>query len=234
MVRKKVLNSSIKSQARRDAYRAFGSTIDRYFNAVEKTQNKISEKADNIRKFRRETSRLASLANKRLQRLEKNQLTDSPAYQKYLREGGQRFGVKGKDYNQVQSEVARLRRFINSETSTIRGINNNLKEMASNTGIKYNNLKELRQKASKFFELSSKVEQYLRTVDDMASAIGYQKIWEAVNQYVETNEGALDSGEDNIDSMIKAVTDAIKNYESPTRIPGGGSYKLIDTPSNRK
>lgn len=234
MARKKGSNGSIRAQDKRATKRAFSGTIDKYFDKVERAREKISDKADNVRKYRKEASRLSAIANKRIARLEKNNLTDSPAYQKYIAEGGQKFGVKGKDYNQVQAEMARLRQFINSETSTIKGINKNLKEMAKNTGIKYNNLKELKQKASKFFELSSKVEQYLRTVDDMASAIGYQKIWEAVNQYVETNEGALDSGEDNIDSMVKAVTDAIKNYESPTQLPGGGSYKLIDTPSNRK
>lgn len=197
--------------------------------------NDLESKAESIRKYRREASRLSAIANKRIARLEKNNLTDSPAYQKYVAEGGKRFGVKGKTYNEVQAEMAKLRQFINSETSTIKGINRNLKEMAANTGIKYNNLKELKQKASKFFELSSKVEQYLRTVDDMASAIGYQKIWEAVNKYVETNKGALESGEDNVDSMVKQITEAIRDYEDPTKLefPSGGTYKLIDNPGNR-
>lgn len=164
--------------------------------------------------FRKEVSRLASLANKRIQRLEDAKLTDSPAYQKWVENGGVKFGVKGKTYNQLQSEMARLNRFINAQTSTIRGINSNLKEMAANTGIKYGTLKELRSKAANFFELSSKVEQYLRTVNDMASAIGYNKIWEVINEYVEREKIDLSEAENNIDELSKMVSELIVQQQN--------------------
>ena len=90
--------------------------------------------------------------------------------------------------------------------------------MAANTGITYKNLKDLKQKSSKFFELAGKVEQYLRTVDDMASAVGYQKIWEAINEYTDKAKIDLGDSEANIDTMIAAVTDAIKEYETPDTI----------------
>ena len=181
------------------------------------------EKQEKIKEYRKEASRLVSLANKRVNRLESNDLKDSPAYKKYIEDGG-KFSVKGKSHNELQHEVARLRRFISAETSTVRGVNRILKDMANNTGIKYTNLKDLRSKASKFFELSSKVEQYLRTVDDMASAIGYQKIWETINQYVESGEIDLSSSDGDIDGMVKAVTDAIKEYEQPIQKAGGNGW----------
>ena len=78
--------------------------------------------------------------------------------------------------------------------------------MAKNTGIKYKNLTEKKQKADKFFELSSKVEQYLRTVDDIASAIGYQKIWEAINTYTKESKTDLANSETDIDSLVETVT----------------------------
>lgn len=181
------------------------------------------EKQAKLKEYRKEASRLASMANKRIQRLEKNDLKDSPAYKSYIENGG-KFSVKGKTHNELQHEVSRLRKFINAETSTIKGVTNTLKEMASNTGIKYENLKDLRSKAAKFFELSSKVEQYLRTVDDMASAIGYQKIWEAINQYVKSAEIDLSSSDGDIDGMVKAVTDAIKEYDQPIQKLGGSGW----------
>ena len=159
---------------------------------------------------RAEIRKLTATANKRLERLEKNGLESSPAYQKWLADGEVRFSVKGKDHNQLQKEVARLKRFLNSETSTVRGVNKTLKEMAKNTGIKYKNLKDLRTKSAKFFELASKVEQYLRTVDDIASAIGYQKIWEAINKYTKQRKQGLDEADDDIDSMVRTVTDMLK------------------------
>lgn len=164
--------------------------------------------------FRKEVSRLASLANKRIQRLEAAKLTDSPAYQKWVENGAVKFGVKGKTYNQLQSEMARINRFINAQTSTIRGINRNLKEMAANTGIKYGTLKELRSKATSFFELASKVEQYLRTVNDMASAIGYNKIWEVINEYVEREKIDLSGSENNIDELSKMVSELIVQQQN--------------------
>lgn len=200
-----------------------GSSLNRFFSEIARINKEVPEKVERIRLYRAEASKLASMANKRIQRLESNGLTDSPAYKSYIETGG-KFGVRGKDHNQLQAEVARLRKFIEAETSTVKGVTNTLKEMASNTGIKYDNLKDLRSKASKFFELSSKVEQYLRTVEDMASAVGYQKIWEAINQYVKNEQIDLSSAEGDIDGMVRAVTDALKEYEQPIQKLGGNGW----------
>lgn len=166
------------------------------------------------KELRKETSRLASIANKRLQRLENAGLESSPAYQKWIDEGGQKFSVRGKTINEVQAEMARLRKFIDAKTSTIRGINATLKEMAANTGMKYKNLSELKAKSENFFNLASKVEQYLRTVDDIASAIGYQKIWEAINVYVK--DAGLDLGDSTVDldRLTEVVTRALTEKDS--------------------
>ncbi len=168
------------------------------------------------KEFRKEVSRLSSLANKRIKRLENNDMLDSPAYKKFINEGGTKFGIRGKDWNQVQQEMKRVKGFVNSTTSTIKGINSTLKNMADNTGIKYNNLKDLQNKANKFFELASKTEQYLRTVDDMGSAIGYQKIWEVINEYADSNLIDLSAAEGDIDSMVEMVGDLLINAPNNT------------------
>ena len=186
----------------------------------ERGSENIKKKAEAIKQYRKEASRMASLANKRVKRLEEAKLTDTPAYKAYLETGG-KFSVKGKTYNELQQEVSRLKAFIDAKTSTIKGATEVLKEMASNTGITYNNLKELREKAPKFFELSSKVEQYLRTVKDMASAIGYQKIWEAVNKYTKDAKIDLSSGKADLDSMVASISAALAEYEQPAQIVSG-------------
>lgn len=197
-----------------------------------KADKKLDDKVKKIKDYRKEASRLVSMANKRVRRLEEKDLKNSPAYRGYLESGGNYFSVKGKNHNELQAEVARMKRFIDANTSTVRGVNRYLKDMAKNTGIKYKNLTELRGKADKFFELSSKVEQYLRTVDDMASAIGYQQIWESINTYTDANRVDLSQGKHDIDTMVKRITDAIKEYETPERLDfsstGGdtGWYKL--------
>ena len=166
------------------------------------------------KEFRKEVTKIVSVANKRVTRLEKSKLTDSPAYRKLEENGGVRFSVKGKTHNELQREVARMKKFIESETSTVRGLNNSLKKMAGATGVKYKNLKDLQSKAKGFFELSSKVEQYLRNVNDMASAIGYQKIWTAVNQYVKTEKIDLADSNNNIDELSKILSELLADYQT--------------------
>lgn len=198
--------------------------IKREAKKAQKIVNKhVDKKAERIRAFRREASRLVSMANKRLIRLEANKLTDAPAYQKLVEIMGPkpRFGIRGKSYNEVQREVAIMRQFLNAKTSTVRGANRVLKEMARNTGIKYKNLKELRSKAKQFFELASKIEQYLRTVDDMASAIGYQRIWEQINTYVKEQRIDLSKAENDIDRMVYEITKALREYDKPISINEG-------------
>ena len=168
----------------------------------------------NEKEYRKEVTKIVSVANKRIKRLEKSKLTDSPAYQKWLNEGGIKFSVKGKTHNQLQREVARLKKFMESETSTVRGFNNTLKKMAKATGVKYKNLRDLQSKAKNFFTLASKVEQYLRSVNDIASAIGYQKIWTAINQYVQKEKIDLAKAEGDIEGLTKTVSELLADYDS--------------------
>ena len=166
------------------------------------------------KQHRKEASKIISMANKRLTRLEKSKLTDSPAYSKYVDNNeNPRFSVKGLDHNDLQREMSKVKKFVQAKTSTVRGINTTLKEMANNTGIKYKNLKELRSKASSFFNLASKVEQYLRNVEDVASAIGYQKIWEAINQYVKSEQTDFDEVENSVEGLTNIIDGLLNGFD---------------------
>ena len=180
------------------------------------------EQVKRIRAYRAEATRKVSLANKRIARLEKAGLTDSPAYKRLMQEGG-KFGIKGKTYREVQSEVKRLNQFIESTTSTVRGTTKVLKEMAKNTGQTFKNLTELKEKSAKFFELASKTEQYLRNVHDAGSAIGYQKIWEQINTYIKATNEDLAGGKLDVDQMVEAVSNALMQFEDPVNINIQGS-----------
>lgn len=185
------------------------------------------EQEKRVKAFRAEASRKASLANKRIQRLENAGLKESPAYKRWLRDGGEKFSVRGKTYREVQSEVKRLNRFIDAQTSTVRGTHKVLKEMAKNTGQKYKNLTELKKKSAKFFELASKTEQYLRNIHDAGSAIGYQKIWEQINTYIQESNANLADSKLNLDQMIKAVSDALMQFDDPIVDGAGGTWFLL-------
>lgn len=165
-----------------------------------------------LKQLKREIQRKANIAHKRLQRLEKNNLTQLPAYQQWVKDGKVRFGVRGKTYNELQAELARLNRFLDSKTSLVREANKYLKDIARMTGVKYDSVKELPKKLNNFFRISKKVEEYLRLVEGSASAIGYHKIWEVVNEVVEMEGMELDRSEGDIESIIPKVIEGLK-YE---------------------
>lgn len=143
--------------------------------------NKASEKYKELRK---EVSRMASMANKRIDRLERNNLTMLPAYQAWEKNGSVRFSVKGKSYEETQAEYWRLKKFLDDRTSTVKQANDFLREMAENTGIQYNGLEDLKTKSAKFFELADLIKQYNQSINQSAQALDYQKIWKDINTYV--------------------------------------------------
>ena len=172
--------------------------------------------SEEYRKFRREVSRMASIANKRLERLERNELTDLPAYQSWVKDGAVRFSVRGKDYNQVQSEFWRLKRFLDNKTSLVREANNYLREIAENTGIKYNGLADLKTKSKKFFKLADKIKEYYKMSELNALALDYQKIWEQIN--VQIKQGIIDltgveSTEETLQRFIEEI-DRVSQVEN--------------------
>lgn len=144
--------------------------------------------SDKYKELRAEVSRMASMANKRLNRLENNNLTMLPAYQTWEQNGSIRFSVKGKDYNQLQAEFWRLKNFLDDRTSTVREANSFLREMAENTGIQYNGLEDLKNKSARFFELAEKIREYNQAIGQAAQALDYQKIWQQINTAVQQDD----------------------------------------------
>ena len=166
--------------------------------------------SDEYKILKKEVSRMASMANKRLVRLEKNELTDLPAYKSWHDNGHIKFSVKGKDYNQLQSEFWRLKRFLDDKTSTVRQANKFLKEMAENTGIKYNGLSDLKSKSKQFFELADKIKQYYRSANQSAIALDYQKIWQQINTQIQQGVIAIGGTESTESILNKYLTELDK------------------------
>lgn len=144
----------------------------------------VNKASDKYKELRKEVSRMASMANKRIDRLERNNLTMLPAYQAWEKNGSVRFSVKGKSYEETQAEYWRLKKFLDDRTSTVKQANDFLKQMAENTGIQYNGLEDLKAKSAKFFELADLIKQYNQSINHSAQALDYQKIWKDINTYV--------------------------------------------------
>ena len=157
------------------------------FKFNQKWNNEKNIFTEKERKYRQEASRKVSMANKRLKRLEEQNLTMSPSYKKWLDDGGLKFSVRGKTTQEVKAEVARLNKFLNQTTSTVRGTKKYLTNIASQVGIKnYDSYQSLNNQLKDFFEVSDRVREYLKNSKEIAVSIGYKKIWEEVNEYAET------------------------------------------------
>lgn len=149
--------------------------------------------SDKYLELKKEVSRMASMANKRINRLENNNLQMLPAYREWESHGAIKFSVKGKNYQQLQSEYWRLKHFLDDRTSTVRSANKFLREMAEDTGIKYRGLEDLKNKSAKFFELAEKIKEYNMSINQSAQALDYQKIWQQINTYVNSTNTDLSS-----------------------------------------
>lgn len=160
-------------------------SIDVEFKLTKVTKDNVAKQQE--RKYRQEASRLVSMANKRLKRLEQQDLTMSPAYKKFIDEGGQKFGIRGKSKEEVKAEVARLNNFLKQTTSTVKGTKKYLTNIAREIGItKFNSYQSLNMQLKSFFEVSERVMEYLKNSKEVSVSINYKKIWEEVNEYAET------------------------------------------------
>lgn len=169
-----------------------------------------------VMKDRKQISRLVSAANKRIVRLKNNQLEDSPAM-RFVPDSG-KFSIRNLHGNALRSEVARIRSFLKAQTSTIRGYDKLLKDLADTTGMDYNRVRDIRAQSSRFFELASKVEQYLRNVQGIASSVGYEKIWEAINEFVKSeNTDLLKEANVSIDDLIMDIVNMIEESDKEMR-----------------
>lgn len=151
--------------------------------------------------LRAQVSQLASMANKRLDRLEKNELTLSPAYQKWEQNGSHRFSVGGKSYSEVQSEYWRVKDFLEMRTSSVTGTKAVLQEIATNIGwgkIDFDNIALTQEQLSNFFKIADTVSQYLDSVDESAAALDYQEIWDTINAAYQ--EGKIDFNNAELDA----------------------------------
>ena len=196
------------------------------------TDTKIHEMLKNTavmsKEFRQEVSRKASLANKRLARLEKNGLEDSPAYKKFMESGGGKFSIRGKTGTELSRELIRINNFIDMKTSTVKGLNQVLRDTADRVGVKYKDMKQLQQYSSRFFELYNKSLQYLDTVEKMGHAFDSTEIMETVRQLVKQEKINLEDSEKSIEEMVERVTNMLTEIDNPReQISGDDWYRLM-------
>lgn len=175
--------------------------------------------SDNSKKKKRnelakEVSRLAQMANKRISRLEKNNLQMTSAYKTWERQGKPHYSVKGKNYQQLQSEYWKIKKVIDNENSLVKTANANLKKTNIELGFaETNNMETIKANLNGFWDVFSKIKQYTDTLEQSDYNIGSPRIKEMISDYVKTNKADL-SNIDDVQSAIEKIKSDVDEYAS--------------------
>ena len=145
------------------------------------------------------TSRLVSASNKRIRRLEKSELGESPAIRSLKsRTSESRLSVKGKSQGQLQRTFTEAKHFLNLKTSTISGykavVKNIKKSISERTGKSISEID-----VSKLYSTLHKAQE-LGLVDKRGSKGSEQ----AVNEIIDILERNPDKS---IDDIINDIDD---------------------------
>lgn len=160
------------------------------------------------REFRQEVSRLSNMANKRIRRLQESDFNSSPAYQKWLKEGGEFFKVQGKTQAEVWNEYYRVKNFLDSKTSSITGTKQVLNNMNQYTGMNLNTYEEIIEASGDFFRLAERVSEYLNVMG-LGAVFDSNQVYDMIN-YV-TQDLEIDLIDMDIDGMTDYVTQELVN-----------------------
>ena len=145
------------------------------------------------------TSRLVSASNKRIRRLEKTELGESPALRSLkARTGDIRLSVKGKTQGQLQRTFTEAKHFLNLKTSTIGGYKSVIKNIKKSIGERTGkSISEV--DVSKLYSTLHKAQE-LGLVDKRGSKGSEQ----AVNEIIDILER---NPEKSIDDIINDIDD---------------------------
>lgn len=178
---------------------------------------------------RSEFRRKASMANKRIKRME-SQGFQSPAYKQMMKTGG-KFSIKGLSGKDLERENARLDKFLGAKTSTVRGSKKVYKDMLARTGIgdllagtddvaglgimtiegpedyESKNHGDMSAQAviSNFFDIASMVDEYLRNHRGVKLTSG--EVWGSiVQEYLsDTDLSAISDPDEIVAKVIKRL-----------------------------
>lgn len=169
------------------------------------------------KELREATSTLSSVANKRVERLENRGFKNSIAYAIYSqgKRGGERFGIRNKNRQEVEIEYRRLRNFLNSKSSTIAGAKAERNKVLNTLGLGNENItdrqyNEITKALSRLHDsnrlkdnkdVSGKISTVVKTYieDEKRKKITSSNVYKDVMEIL--NKELLKSGEEEIEQL---------------------------------
>lgn len=174
-------------------------TANKVFNLV-RQEKELKEYKD----LRREVSKRASLANKRVTRLEKQGFNEaSKAYRDAFSQGiSGKFGIKGlQNKKEVLRELERIDNFLNAQTSTISGLKKYLDGVAKRRGenIPRGGYKAYANKYSNLFRAHERLRQFR----DASVPYSSDDEMESINSVIEQLGDEYKYSGDELDAIVE-------------------------------
>lgn len=182
----------------------------------------------------KEVENQAHIAQTKISKLAKAGFSTTPAMDKILKDhdlindkGQITFSVKGKKYQDLQREFYLLEKFNKAQTSSVEGAKKNLKTIMVNIGLEFKGNKKAISESTIFFEVASKIQQYLEAQEMYGEALAYQRIWTAIRNEIEIGRINLDSAMDSEEiahqvlQQLNIVLQEIEEVDELTQFLGG-------------
>lgn len=151
--------------------------------------------------LRKAVKQLADSANKRIKRLQESKL-ESRALDKAFKSGG-KFTTKGKDFTELQDEFMRVKEFLESPSSTVKGIREARRKVIKSLKKSGVDISE-----EDFAEIMGMYEQLREENPSISEKDLYYRVLKAIKQYV------ADKDLDPAEIYEKIKEDLSKIYES--------------------
>ena len=157
---------------------------------------------------RQAVSRLASAANKRIQRLIKANIESPALYE--VKESGGKFSTRGKDLNELRAEFIRVKDFLSTPSSTVKGakaLRNDIKEGLELRGISIKN-----EDFNKLFNMYMDLRN--SNPDIIARTLKY-KLLRNIEINIDSNDNST------VDELTKRIVNSLEDIYNP----GGSQYE---------
>lgn len=177
---------------RREKIFGTGTTREQVSLMDESTRNK------SIREY---SYKVTNIANKRLKRLDTEEMT-TPAYRHWQETtGGEKFGISGKDIDGVIETIQKAERFNNMGTSTLGGGRKYLKAIGERLGMDVSDTASIQRNSNQIFKVTNKFDEYLKSGGG-GTAIGSDELQKYVSNFIQTNN----SQDMDVDSIVHALS----------------------------
>lgn len=159
------------------------------------------------RQFRNKVQKMVNRANSMLDKLERNNLENTPSYRTFTdSEGRSRFGIKGMTNEQVNAEFQRVKNFLDNETSTVKGAKNYINQMSKITGM---DVEQAKNNIDTFWKIADEVRKGLQAAKHSYLALDSERVIDAVQSVIQEHE----SGANSIQTMGDALQSAFEHLQ---------------------